>query len=159
MPYQWAHVAEPHRHQWLLKRNCALSPYQLGASFGVLGLVSMGIATAFAAHGAWLVVPFAGIEVVALAAAFIVYGRHAGDYERIVVDRQGVLVEMASADNLSSRELHPSWIRIEYQGRRRELIRLVAGREALTVGRFVPDDKRATLAQELRTTLAQLSFG
>lgn len=156
MQYQWTYVAEPHRHQWLLKRNCALSPGQLGACFLFLGLVSIGIATAFAAQGAWPVVPFACIEVAALAAAFLVHGRHAGDYERIVVDREGVLVEMASADNVRRRAFQPSWIRVEYQGGRRELIRLVSGREAMSIGRFVPDDSRGRLARELRSTLAHL---
>ncbi len=147
-------ASAPDSRQWLLKRNCALSPRQLGAWFGVLALVSIGIAALFAAQGAWPVVPFAGVEVVALAVAYVVYGRHAADYEKIVLAGDRVLVETASANLLSRREWPRAWLRVEYEGGPRELIRLVHGREALVVGRYVADKERGELATQLRTSLA-----
>ena len=83
MQYRWAHSIEPEHQQWVLKRNCALRPRQLAACFGVLAAVSLAIASIFAWHGAWLVVPFACLEMGALAVAFVVYARHAADYDRI----------------------------------------------------------------------------
>lgn len=158
MPYQWTHVADPEQHQWLLKRNCALSPRQLAICFAALATVSLVIASVFAARGAWPVIPFACVEVAALTAAFVVYGRHAADFERIVLERDRLVVEWASGARLQRTELSPAWLRVEYDGSRRDLIRLVAGREALTVGRFVPDECRGRLAQELRASLAGLSM-
>lgn len=61
----------------LLKRNCSISPAALARVFALLVAVTLGIGIAFAAVGAWLVLPFAGIEVVVLAAAFIAKARHA----------------------------------------------------------------------------------
>jgi uncharacterized membrane protein len=159
MPYQWAHEEEPDRYQWVLKRNCALTPAQLGLCLAALGGVSLGIAAACAMVGAWPVLPFSCIEVVALGVAFVVYGRHAADYERIVVGQGEVLVESASAHRVRRQALRPTALRVEYRGSRRELIRLVAGAQALEVGRFVPDDRRGALAAELRTSLARLRDG
>ena len=138
----------------MLKRNCALSPRQLAICFAALATVSLGIASGFAARGAWPVIPFACVEVAALTVAFLVYGRHAADFERIVLERDRLVVESASGTRMHRAELSAAWLRVEYDGSRRALIRLVAGREALSVGRFVPDECRARLAQELRATLS-----
>ena len=154
MAYRWMYVAEPDRHQWVLKRNCALTPRQLGGCFGTLALVSLLIAAAWAAAGAWIVVPFALVEVGALAVAYVVYGRHAGDYERIVATRDRLTVERSSGARLDRLEREPARVRIEYGGSSREPIRLVTGSEVIAIGRFVPDERKAELARELRGVLA-----
>jgi uncharacterized membrane protein len=69
----------------LLKRNCSISPGGMLRVFGLLALASLGIAMGFALAGAWLILPFAGLEVLALGAAFLVHARHATDFERIEV--------------------------------------------------------------------------
>ncbi len=159
MPYQWTHVAQPHEHQWVLKRNCSLSPSQLASCFAILGAVSLGIAGVFASRGAWMVVPFACIEVAALVAAFIVYGRHAADFERISFGAERVVVERSNGARVERAEISPTWLRVEYDGSRRALIRLVAGREALSIGCYVPDESRERLAQELRAGLTGVRRG
>jgi uncharacterized membrane protein len=77
---------------WVLRRNCALSPRQLAVAFGVLGTTSLLIAIAWAATGAWIVLPFAAIELLVLAVAFLAYARHARDQERITLARDCVQV-------------------------------------------------------------------
>ncbi len=154
MQYRWAHSIEPEHQQWVLKRNCALRPRQLAACFGVLATVSLAIASIFAWNGAWVVVPFACLEMGALAVAFVVYARHAADYERIVVGPGRLVVEQSHGGSLERIECRPAWIRVEYQGSHRELIRLVAGGSEVAVGRFVPGESRGDLALELRRSLA-----
>lgn len=159
MQYQWTHVADGAQHLWVLKRNCAMSPRQLAGCLAIVGAVSLGIATVFALHGAWPVIPFACLEIAALSVAFVVYGRHAADYEKIVVRPGGVVVERADGASLHRVELGRTWLRVEYKGRQRELIRLVAGGQVHDVGRFVPDERRDALARELKSTLASLQQG
>lgn len=43
--------------------------------FGLLAFVSLAIGAGFAAAGAWLVLPFAGLEAAGLAAAFLFHAR------------------------------------------------------------------------------------
>ncbi|OJX00942.1 MAG: hypothetical protein BGO72_06175 [Burkholderiales bacterium 70-64] len=153
------YVAEADRHRWVLKRNCALTPRQLGAWFGTLAGAALLIAGLWAAWGAWFVVPFAVVEVGALAAAYLVYGRHAGDYERIEATRGRLTVETSSGARLERVERESGWVRVEYGGSRREPIRLVTGKEEIAVGRFVPDDRKAELARQMRAALARWRAG
>ena len=51
--------------------------------FAALAAVVLLISAVFTALGAWLVLPFAGLEVLLLGGAFVAYARHAADYERI----------------------------------------------------------------------------
>jgi len=62
----------------ILKRNRSMSPAGLATAFAVLAVLTLAIGAGFAFIGAWLVLPFAGLEVVILAAAFFVYARRAG---------------------------------------------------------------------------------
>jgi uncharacterized membrane protein len=151
--HPWIHVASGDQQEWLLKRNCSLAPRQLAVIFGSLAVVSLAIATAFASRGAWLVLPFACIEVLALGAAFVVYARHAADYERIVLCRDCLLVETCQAARLQREQCNPSGARVEYAGTKRELIGVVAAGRRIDVGRFVPESERPRLAKQLQRQL------
>lgn len=153
MQHPWVHVASAQRQEWLLKRNCSLAPRQLATVFGALASVSISIAAMFASAGAWLVLPFACIEVLALGAAFVVYAHHAADYERIVLCRDCLLVETCRGDRLQREQCPSAWTRVEYSGTRRELIGLIAAGRRIDVGRFVPESDRRDLATQLRSQL------
>ena len=62
----------------ILKRNCSMSPAGLATAFAVLAVLTLAIGVGFAVVGAWLVLPFAGLEVLMLAVAFFLYARRAG---------------------------------------------------------------------------------
>jgi uncharacterized membrane protein len=156
MQRPWVHVVSGNRQEWLSKRNCSLAPRQLALIFACLATASMGIAVMFAALGAWMVLPFAGIEVLGLGTAFLVYARHAADYERIVLSRDCLLVETSRAERLSQEKCAPAWIRVEYSGARQELIGLVSSGQRIEVGRFVPESERTDLAMQLRAQLKGL---
>ena len=49
--------------------------------FALLAAVAVGIGIGFAAMGAWLVLPFAGLEAFALAIAFFAMARRIADDE------------------------------------------------------------------------------
>ena len=155
MQYEWQYQVRSQQHFWMLRRNCVLTPAQLAIWFVSLSAVSLGIAAAFAAFGAWMVVPFALIEVSVLGVAFFCYARHAGDYERIEASPGRLRVEASHGASLRVEEASPSWVRVDYRGRSREPIVLVAGRQKIAVGRFVPDHRKAALVQELRGALSQ----
>src|SRR5690606_12309459 len=153
MGYRWSYVVDAGRHQWLLKRNCALRPSQLAAWFVTIALASLAIAVVCAAGGAWIVIPFALAEAIALTAAFMAYVRHAADYERIEATRDRLVVECGRGPRVERFERDASPVRVEYDPHAHEPIRLVAGGEAIAVGRFVPDDSKAVLVEQLRQAL------
>ena len=148
---------------WTLKRNCSMSPCRFAVLFGCLAFVSMGVASIFAYSGAWLILVFAFVEVAALAVAFVVYARHAGDYERIVVSPEALIIEFNSGSQVVRQQAHPAFARVEYpspgagMGGADSLIGLALAGKAVEVGRFVPRLKREGLAQEIRAQLLAAS--
>ena len=114
--------------QWLLCRNCSMTPSRLVAFYLSLCACSLAIAGAFWWRGATLVMPFAGIELLAVGAALVVYARHAGDRERVVL-----APEPAHGD--------------------RSLIELSGEGKRVAIGRFVRRELRRALADELRAAL------
>ena len=145
-------------HEWTLKRNCSMSPRQFASLIASLAIVSVGVASIFAYAGAWWILFFAFIEITALLAAFVVYARHAGDYERIVVTPEAVIIEFNSGTQVVRQQAHPAFARVEYPypaeaSGGNSLIGLALGGKAVEVGRFVPYLKREGLAQEIRAHL------
>ncbi|HEX5613491.1 MAG TPA: DUF2244 domain-containing protein [Burkholderiales bacterium] len=55
--------------------QCSISPAALATVFALLALATLAIGVAFAAFGAWLVLPFAGLEALLLAGAFLATAR------------------------------------------------------------------------------------
>ena len=64
-----------------ISTRCAISPKGLATVFVLLAMVAIGIGIGFAAMGAWLVLPFAGLEALALAVAFFAVARRMADQE------------------------------------------------------------------------------
>jgi len=153
MGYRWSYIVDSGRHQWLLKRNCALRPWQLAAWFVTVVVAALAIAAVCAAGGAWIVIPFAIVEAIAVAVAFMVYARHAADYERIEATGDRLVVECGIGSRIDRFEHGGRPVRVEYDEHAREPIRLVAGGETIAVGRYVPDDRKAVLVQQLRGAL------
>ena len=112
--------------QWFLRRNCSVSPAQLGGLFLSLCLVSLGIGAVFWSQGAVLVMPFVGLELVAVGVAFWVFARHASDGERISLEGSRLVVELESGGRLQRAEFNRDWVRVEPKNGGRSLIQLSA---------------------------------
>ena len=78
MPNQVVSAGRGENFSPTLKRNCSISPAGLLWAFVALGFVTLAIGVGFAMVGAWLILPFAGLEVVALGVAFVVHARRVG---------------------------------------------------------------------------------
>jgi uncharacterized membrane protein len=143
---------------WMIKRNCSASPGQLASVFASIVAVSFAFGVFFAAQGLWLVLPFVGVETLAVAAAFFCYGRRAADYERIEIGGGEIAVEQVEGSRRSVRRLPAPWARVEVtrQGRTgRVSVWLAAGAERIEVGRHLLDARRVQLAEELKTAIAR----
>jgi len=138
----------------LLIRNCSISPHNLLRVFALLACVAIGIATAFAILGAWLILPFAGLEIVALGAAFLLNGRHATDREHIELASGRLTVQQTEAERTACFEFDPrlARVRLERGGGRARVLLCAPGRE-LEVGRLLDAQTRVEFAAELTKRL------
>ena len=150
--FRFATVSGQNIH-WFLKRNCSVTPAQLGWLYASLCVVSLGPGTFFWFQGARLVLPFAWLELVAVGAAFLAYSRHATDGERISLSGRQLVVELESAGRLERAEFDRDWVRVEPSAGDRSLIALSARGRSVNVGRFVRPELRPALAREIRMAL------
>lgn len=139
--------------QWLLKRNCSVTPAQLLWLYLSLCFVSLGIASFFWFQGAKMVMPFAWLELVAVGAAFRVYARHATDGERIVLQGGQLVVELENAGRLERAEFNREWVRVEPKNGDGSLIEVSGQGRSVSVGRHVRPELRPALAREIRYAL------
>ena len=140
---------------WLLRRNCSMTPAQLMAFYLSLSAWSLAIAGAFWWRGATLVLPFAGIEIVAVGIALYVYARHAADRECVTLEPGRLTVECTIGMRTDQVAFAPAWVRIEPEHGDRSLIELSGQGQRISVGRFVRPELRRALADELRFSLGR----
>ena len=141
--------------RWFLKRNCSVTPVQLGWLYGSLCIVSLGIGVLFWYQGAVLVLPFAALELAAVGAAFLAYARHATDGETISLEGRQLVVELESAGHLQRAEFDRDWVRVEPGVNDRSLVELSARGRRVNVGRYLRPELRPVLAQEIRKALRE----
>lgn len=139
--------------QWFLRRNCSVTPLQLGWMYLALCLLSLAIGTLFWFAGARLVLPFAWLEVMAVGAALFIYVRHATDGETIRLAGSSLVVELEQGGKLQRSEFRREWVRVEPGAGDSSLIELSAHGRRVRVGRYLRPELRPELARELRIAL------
>ena len=125
-----------------------MSPAELATVFAALAVLVLAIGAGFAALGAWLVLPFAGLEVLLLATAYLLYARRAADYEKIELDSGRLTVEIAQGARTARYELEDARVAVE-EGR----VVVRDAREKVEIGRHLGPEARAEFAAELQTKL------
>lgn len=150
--YQFAQESGPAIH-WQLRRNCSVTPAQLGRLYLSLCVLSLGIGVFFWVQGATLVLAFAGLEITLVGLAFLAYARHATDGEWISLQGTSLVVEKESAGRRERAEFARQWVRVEPKSGDHSLIELSGQGRSIEVGRFVRPELRQVLAREIRRAL------
>jgi uncharacterized membrane protein len=141
------------QREWLLKRNCSLTPRQLGLSYLVLCGASFAVASIWLLRGTWVVLAFSMIEMTGAAIAWLIYARHATDHECVTLADGWLLVDQVEAGHTRTVRLDPRQTRIIAPASYGELVRLEAPGARVEVGRHVWPGRRRQLADELRNGL------
>ena len=144
------------RQRFVIRSNCSLS--WRGALRFYLGMVavSFGIAFFFALRGAWLVLPFAGLEMALLGAALYIVGRRCRRRQEVWLD--GDRLEVVSPETGERQYFQRAWARVELEPARHRghPARLLVGshRRRVEVGAGLTEHERERLAVALRAALA-----
>jgi uncharacterized membrane protein len=141
------------QREWILKRNCSISPRQLLMAYVALCGVSFSVAAFFTWHGAWYVLCFALLEMAAVGAAFLVWARHATDRERVALGEDCLLIELVDAEKARQFRLDPRTTRIEAPAAYHRLIMVEEHGTRVEIGRFLTAFRRQQFARELRSAL------
>lgn len=146
-------AGEPARFAFTARRNNSLSSSGRLLAFGLILAVSMGIALAFAlVFGAWMMLPFAGLEMLVLYMAFRHVGRHAADYERISIEGDSLAIEVRDGGLVRRFNMNRQWAQVVWAGDGSRLALRSHGRE-LEIGRHMNGEQRLAMGRELKREL------
>ena len=123
---------------WFLKRNCSVTPSQLGWLYASL---CRGVARyryrLLAARRADSCCPLPGSSSPAVGIAFLLYARHATDGEKIALQGGRLVVELENGGHYERTEFLPHQVRVEPQDSDRSLIEVSGQGRSVKVGRYV----------------------
>jgi uncharacterized membrane protein len=137
--------------------NGSLDTRQRWGAFLMLACVSLTVAAAFVVAGAWPVLPYSALELIALATAFVIIERRARDWERITVAGDRVIVERVRGGRQQLREFNRRWLKVDVDeqglGREPHITLRFAG-EAMEFGAALNPTRRVEVAKALRRLTA-----
>ena len=114
-------------------------------------ILCAGVATAI---GAWMVLPFAGFEILFLWCAFHLIGRHDGDFERLQVADREFYWSRCVCGQVEMLSGNAEWVHlfaIARNGRVEVGLRYL-GRSVL-IGKMISDEQRDLLCRNLKRVL------
>lgn len=135
---------------WCLKRRGSVSPAQLALLYLSLCLSCLGMAAVLASPNATAAMTFA---LLAVGMAFVVYSRHAGDAEKIVLQGGQLVIELETAGRTQRAAFNRDWVRVEPGHEDGSLIQVSGQGQSVQVGRHVRPELRPLLAREIRFAL------
>lgn len=143
---------------FVIRPNCSLTwrgNLWLLAGFCI---VSFSIAGAFAYLGMWLILPFAGLEMVALGLALYLCAWRAEVREVVWLEGDRLRIEVGRRGPETRHEFDRHWVRVlllpATAGIRRSRLMLRSHGRQLEIGACLPEEERRDLAAALRQALA-----
>lgn len=136
--------------------NNSLSPRDVVKLMAVLAAINLLVGLGFTLAGAWLVMPFAGLELLAFGYAFYYVYSHAFDFDSIEILEDAVVIESKSPQGSTRQEFQRYWIRVI-------LREVTKGRTGIFIGshgkelefgrRFLDEEQRIFLVRALKEKL------
>ena len=141
----------------MIRPNQSLSWRQAIQVYAVIAIVCLGIGIAFALHGFWTVLPFAGLEILVLGAAFCLCLTRSQIREVVSVNASVVTVEKGRQTPEERWECPRAWARIRLEQPQiawypSRLAIAFQGRQ-VQVGAFLNEEERRALAVELQQVI------
>jgi len=139
--------------QWLFKRNCSITPAQLGLVYLSLCVVSVLNGAFFYVQGATVVLAFAGLELLLVGVALALFSRHAGDSETLTLVGRSLHVEQCIGSRIERTDFAADWLHVEPAAGQGSLVQLSGRGQRVRVGRHLRPELRGAFARELRQAL------
>jgi uncharacterized membrane protein len=142
--------------QITVRPNNSLSPVNSLRLLIALAGMALIVAFGFVHVGAWLVLPFAGLELMAFAYAFYYLNLHADDYEMITFSDDKVIIEKRGYKESSKAEFQRYWARVSLRQQSEGVSALFVGSHGKEVefGRnYINEAQRQILASQLKLIL------
>lgn len=138
----------------VIRPNRSLPVVGMVALFVALSTQAATIGVAFALAGAWMILPFAGLEILIAGLLCRWFYRHRDDCELVTIDLDRVQVVKRWGNGAAHHEFPRHWARVTLD-RRAGGARLLIGSHGrfVALGEEINDSDRALVAQELKQLL------
>lgn len=140
----------------IAKPNNSLSPKGFVWLFAGVFTITMTITAGFALAGAWLVLPFAGLEVLVLAYVLINAYLHSGDFESIRLINDDVVIEKYSYKSSKKYIFQRYWVRVTLRNSLDGTVAIFIGSHGKEIefgSRYINKEERASIAKQLKQDL------
>lgn len=148
-------------NQIILKPNNSISPEAgVRVVLALAGLIFL-VAFGFTRIGAWLVLPFAGLELLAIAYAFYFMHLHSADFESITISDDVVVVEKKDDKKISTTVFQRYWAQVSVRkvvdgADVNGLFINSHGNEVEFGKKYINDEQRVLLAREIKQKLRSI---
>lgn len=126
----------------------------------IIAAISFAVAIGFSLIGAWLVLPFAGIELLAIGYSFYYIHCHSQDYESIVIEGDQISVEKKSYKAVSKMVFNRYWVKVllRFTPNGDQMLSLRSHGKEIDFGRsYMTNDQRLELAKQLKERVGVVS--
>ncbi len=153
-------------HRVVIRPNQSLSWRQSMIFLGAIAVPLLLIAIVLAARGFWMILPFAGLELLALFGCIYIVSHAARRCEIVSIGESVVTVEKGKERGRcaetggpeESTEFARGWVRVELSKTARDWyprrLWIGASGRRVEIGAFLVDDEKAELAAELQRLLS-----
>lgn len=145
----------------IARPNNSLAPKDAVKLLIGLAVIILVVGFGFSHIGAWLVLPFAGLEILGFIYAFHYIRIHSGDFESITIEADRIVVEKRNYKEVTTTVFQRHWAQIDVRGEvggkgvigKSGLFIRSHGKEVEFGRNFINDEQRAELARELKQKL------
>jgi uncharacterized membrane protein len=138
---------------WQMRRNCALTPKQLLKFYIALVCLSIAVASGFLLAGIWVIPVFTALELTAVTLGFLIYCRHALDYEAIEIIDRRLIVRKFIGYKESVYEFNTQWAQIEAPAAGQKVFFISQSNQRVELGQFLRLEQQLPLISAVRTYL------
>ncbi|MEM8844600.1 MAG: DUF2244 domain-containing protein [Pseudomonadota bacterium] len=144
--------------RFVVKPNCSMSWRDNQILIASLAIISFGLATGFALQGLWVILPFAGAEILFLFGALYYCSLKATQREVISINANDVLIETGRDRAKQSHKLQRAWTSVqlypEMPPQPGRLVMRSKGKE-YEIGACLTEEERKSLAQSIKQALIE----
>jgi uncharacterized membrane protein len=147
-------------YRFVLSPNCSISWRELVAFYLLTCVVALAVGLFFSLQGLWLVLPFSGLEMMALGIGLYVTSRRVYRREVITLDQNLTRIEKGVRRVHQRWEFRTPWVRvIDECPNDRSAVRMLAiseSGESVEVGSFLAHSEKDALAFQLKDCIIRV---
>ena len=141
---------------FVAQRNNSISSRGRSLVLGSLAAVLIAISLGFALNGAWLIFPFAGLDILVVYLAFRYVEQRADDYECIACYGENIVIDTRHEGKTERFQFNRYWVQvtlIEASDAKRGRLLLRSHGKEVTFGVHLTGEQRAVIARRLKEHL------